>query len=52
MDGNAPEETKKVFEGIKKMDNVVNVNFGGTISPVSGVHSGPGLIGVVLIEEQ
>lgn len=52
MDGNAPEETNKVFEKIKEMDNAVQVNFGGTISPVSGVHSGPGLIGVVLLEEQ
>ncbi|WP_027623129.1 DegV family protein [Clostridium lundense] len=52
MNGNASEETNKVFEKIKIMENAVEVKLGGDISPVSGVHSGPGLIGVVLIKEQ
>lgn len=52
MNGNASEETNKVFEKIKMMENAVQVSLGGDISPVSGVHSGPGLIGVVLIKEQ
>ncbi|MBC2396936.1 DegV family protein [Clostridium tetanomorphum] len=49
--GDALEESNKLFETIKTMDNVSEAYLGGEISPVSGVHSGPGLIGVVLKEE-
>lgn len=49
--GDALEESKKVMEIIRPHPNVVSIEFGGCISPVSGVHSGPGLVGMVCIEE-
>ena len=38
----AEEEAKRIIEEISKHPNVNTVNFGGYISPVSGVHTGPG----------
>ncbi|MBU3181817.1 DegV family protein [Clostridium psychrophilum] len=49
--GDALEESKKVMEKISNHPNAISVEFGGYISPVSGVHSGPGLVGMVCIEE-
>jgi DegV family protein with EDD domain len=49
--GEAYDEAKKVMEIISKHPNVISIEFGGYISPVSGVHSGPGLVGMVCIEE-
>lgn len=51
MHGDALEESKKVYDVISVHENVVEGFFGGQISPVSGVHSGPGLVGLVLVEE-
>ncbi|WP_315116258.1 DegV family protein [uncultured Clostridium sp.] len=51
MSGDALEEAKKLHERISKLENASKVVMGGAISPVSGVHSGPGLVGIVLIEE-
>jgi fatty acid-binding protein DegV len=41
-----------MIDQFEKIDNVSSVNYGGDISPVSGVHSGPGLVGVVLVEKE
>ncbi len=49
--GNALEESKKICDSIRNYENVEDVCFAGEISPVSGVHSGPGLVGVVLVRE-
>ncbi|MBU3143495.1 DegV family protein [Clostridium sp. CF012] len=49
--GEAEEESKKVMESIRPHPNVISIEFAGYISPVSGVHSGPGLVGMVCIEE-
>ena len=49
--GDAIEESQKVMEKISNHPNAISVEFGGYISPVSGVHSGPGLVGMVCIEE-
>jgi len=49
--GDALEESKKVLESISSHPNAISTEFGGYISPVSGVHSGPGLVGMVCIEE-
>lgn len=46
------EDTKKMFDELKKHKNVTMSNFCGSISPVAGVHSGPGLVGLVIFEEQ
>jgi DegV family protein with EDD domain len=51
MHGNGEEEAKKVYMQMKNQSNVISSTWGGCISPVSGVHSGPGLIGLVLVEE-
>lgn len=49
--GDALEESKKVYDTISTHENVVEGFFGGQISPVAGVHSGPGLVGLILVEE-
>lgn len=49
---NCFEEAQKVVEAFKELKNVSEVDFGGEISPVSGVHSGPGLVGVIIYEEK
>ena len=51
LHGDALEESKKVMESIRPHPNAISVEFAGYISPVSGVHSGPGLVGMVCIEE-
>ncbi len=51
LHGDALEESKKVMEIMRPLPNVSSIEFGGCISPVSGVHSGPGLVGMVCIEE-
>ena len=52
LHGHALEDSKMAFEEISKHPNVTKAVFGGYISPVSGVHSGPGLVGLVLLEEE
>ena len=49
--GNCEEEAQKVCDALSNHPNVVSIFRGGNISPVSGVHSGPGLVGLVLVEE-
>ncbi|NMA58835.1 DegV family protein [Clostridium cochlearium] len=49
--GNGLENCKNVYENIKELNNILKVQFIGEISPVSGVHSGPGLVGIVVVEE-
>jgi len=36
---------------VRKLENISQVILGGNITPVAGVHSGPGLIGIVLVTE-
>lgn len=50
MHGDSLEDSKNFFDSIKDKENVVKSYFGGAISPVSGVHSGPGLVGLVMVE--
>lgn len=52
VDGNAKEDALKVKESVEKLSNITSVYYGGCISPVSGVHSGPGLVGLVCIEKE
>lgn len=51
MSGAAEEESREMAKTLETIPNVTSATFGGDISPVSGVHSGPGLVGVLLIEE-
>lgn len=50
--GCALEDSRKIFNDLKQHPNVVSSSFGGALSPVSGVHSGPGLVGLILFEEE
>lgn len=52
LHGHALEDSKMAFAEVSKHPNVTEAVFGGYISPVSGVHSGPGLVGLVLFEEE
>lgn len=51
MHGNAEEEAKAVFEKLKSLPNVTFSMLGGCISPVSGAHSGPGLVGFACVRD-
>ena len=51
MEGHAHEEANKVHETLSLLPNVISIFFGGDISPVAGAHSGPGLVGFALLEE-
>jgi EDD domain protein, DegV family len=51
MHGDALEEALEFANRLKTLPNILSVYFGGNISPVSGVHSGPGLVGLCLLEE-
>lgn len=50
--GYSLEDANRVFDELSKHPNVTESEFRGCISPVSGVHSGPGLVGLVLFEEE
>lgn len=52
MHGEAEEEALALLEKLKGNKNGENVKFGGYLSPVSGVHSGPGFIGVLFYEKE
>lgn len=50
MHGGAAEEGRKFYDSLSSLENITSLNF-GNISPVAGVHSGPGLVGIVIIKE-
>jgi DegV family protein with EDD domain len=50
MHGGAEEEGRKFYELFRNIENITYLGF-GDISPVAGVHTGPGLIGVVIMKE-
>jgi len=49
--GHCAEEAQKVVEALSNHPNALSMFSGGNISPVSGVHTGPGLVGLVIVEE-
>lgn len=49
--GNGLENCKSIYENIENLNNVLNIEIRGEISPVAGAHSGPGLVGIVIVEE-
>lgn len=51
MHGKAEEEMRALGENLKKYKNVKSLSIGQNINPVAGVHTGPGLVGVVYLEE-
>ena len=48
MDGNAPDKAKMLYNAVKDYENLIECNIGGCISPMLGVHTGPGLIGLIV----
>lgn len=50
LQGGDLEEGKSLYESISKLPNITEINF-GDISPVLGVHTGPGLLGIVIMKE-
>lgn len=50
MHGGAEEEGLKFYESFKNLKNITHLGF-GDISPVAGVHTGPGLIGIAIMKE-
>lgn len=50
MHGGTLEDGKALYETISKLPNISEINF-GDISPVLGVHTGPGLLGIVIMED-
>lgn len=51
LQGGAIEEGKALFENVSRLNNITEISF-GDISPVAGVHTGPGLLGLVVIKEK
>lgn len=51
LHGNAMAEMEAFAQEVRKLENISQVILGGNITPVAGVHSGPGLIGIVLVTE-
>ncbi|MBK5241501.1 DegV family protein [Clostridium sp.] len=50
MHGGAYEEVKPFSDTISGLQNITRLSF-GEISPVAGVHTGPGLLGIVIVKE-
>jgi len=48
MDGAAPDKAKILYDSIKNFPNLVECNLGGAIGPALGVHTGPGLLGIII----
>lgn len=49
MHGGAYEEVKQFSDIIAKLPNITRLSF-GEISPVAGVHTGPGLLGLIIVK--
>lgn len=50
LQGGALEEGKKLYDAFTEMTNVTTLHF-SDISPALGVHTGPGLLGIVVVKE-
>lgn len=50
MHGDAKEEAKYLFDELKKIKRIKDIHF-GEVGPVIGVHTGPGVVGLVFYPE-
>ena len=50
MHGGAYEEVKTFSQAVAALPNITKLSF-GEVSPVAGVHTGPGLLGIVIVKE-
>ena len=51
LHGDAEADAITLVEQLKHLPNVVSVTFDGYIGPVACVHTGPGFLGMVLVEQ-
>jgi DegV family protein with EDD domain len=51
MHGGAYDEVQKFSEAIADLPNITRLSF-GEISPVAGVHTGPGLLGIIIMKDE
>lgn len=51
LHGGAKEEGQEFYKSISKLNNISELDF-GDISPVAGVHTGPGLLGITIMTEE
>lgn len=51
MDGGAREEFQRLLERLQKLPNIVEL-ITNDISPTLGVHTGPGLLGICVVEQK
>ena len=51
MNGNAPEEGEELAASVKKKIPHGKITVEGQISPALGVHTGPGLLGICVLQE-
>ncbi|MFZ7131438.1 MAG: DegV family protein [Eubacteriales bacterium] len=50
LHGGAKEEAQELYKRVMELPNIIKVGF-SDISPVAGVHTGPGLIGVTIMTD-
>jgi DegV family protein with EDD domain len=50
LHGGAREEAQELYEKVKNIPNAIRAGF-SDISPVAGVHTGPGLIGITIMKK-
>jgi fatty acid-binding protein DegV len=50
MHGGAYDEVQKFSKAIAALPNISRLSF-GEISPVAGVHTGPGLLGIIIMKD-
>ncbi|AWK50356.1 fatty acid-binding protein DegV [Clostridium beijerinckii] len=48
LDGNAPDKAAMLYDAIKYFPNLIECTLGGEIGPALGVHTGPGLVGLIV----
>lgn len=48
LDGNAPDKAAMLYDAIKDFPNLIECTLGGEIGPALGVHTGPGLVGLIV----
>lgn len=51
LHGGAKEEGEELYNNISKLNNITDLSF-GNISPALGVHTGSGLLGIIIMKEK
>lgn len=51
LHGGAKAEGEELYNNISRLSNITDLSF-GNISPALGVHTGPGLLGIIIMKEK